>query len=144
MSKREHLEAIAAALRGYGATDIAIERGGKHRRITFAFAGREHFYVLPGNLGGYQAAVEKCLGDIRRMLDLGKPPAAHRGRPRRRRRARRQPAPCPPITVREDPWRPLAAHPALSPEQRARAAWEAWWRFWRASMHAATGRETPW
>lgn len=144
MAGHVYMKAAVATLEAAGATDIELVKGGKHPRLYFSHQGKRRFYVLPGSPGDSRSGLDNCLSDLRRMLGVTK--ARERSAMPRRRRstAKGTPSECPALTVAQSPWLALTIHPAVSTAQRRQLVDDAWRRWWRACMKAATGRETAW
>lgn len=124
MHGNAYLDALADELRRIGGKVLRIENGSKHRKLVFAWGGREYVYPFPGRSRNKSAGRE-AVKDLRHMLGI-RPPA---GKSRQRNHSAEQthPQPIPPpgaaphLTMLPDPWEPLAEFRPLSRDPAIRA-----------------------
>lgn len=88
-------ETLIRRARAWGATDLRIEKGGKHPRLIGHYNGVDFMFVFPGSAGDWRAVLN-CLSGLRRVVGVervDKP--AHRPAKRRPRRAKPKSPPLP-------------------------------------------------
>ena len=106
-ARNEFAQALVAELKRRGIGDYRIDNKRWHFRLTFTFEGRERSVIFSRTPSDWRGN-KNNLAELRRILAPAKPVKASRPRRRRRNRAPTPEPQCPKLTVRPDPWAPLA------------------------------------
>ena len=137
---REHLREIVAYIHRAGGTNVHVAHGGKHKRVTFQWGGRDWLFITSCTPADNYFAAVQAVADIRRMLGLsrhGKRIGTRRaGRGQTSARGRATP---PALTTLPD-WRDRLAFHAHAREVRRIRLDRAWHALWRDAMVAVGGR----
>lgn len=111
----EILNELVAELRCHGVTEYTLDRGGKHPKLRFVYAGKPLMLVYPCSPGDHRC-VKNAIATLRGVMGVkriitkperpAKPPKRRHTPALRRQRLPSLSAP-PPASA--DPWAPLAA-----------------------------------
>jgi hypothetical protein len=112
-ARTEHEQALIAEIETHGVVDYRVEQGRKHKRLVFAFNGREIAYVFSGTPSDRKATL-CALRDLRRVMGVRRVARKKSPAAKARKKAPRRAPECPVITMRDDPFAALAALQGLA------------------------------